>query len=91
MSAWRRLQHGWPPAYPLAQFPNAPLLLALVASLVSRAVDGDAAAYARAVFYLGLGAWAWLELTGGTNGFRRVLGAAALLLIAVRLGSALAG
>src|SRR4051812_40580588 len=74
MSTWRRLQRGWPPSYPLAQFPNAPLLLALAASVASLVLDGDAADYAAAVFYIGLSAWAWLELADGTNAFRRVLG-----------------
>ena len=90
-ATWRRLQRGWPPSYPLAQFPNAPLLLALAASAASRVLEGDAADYARAVFYIGLTACAWLELADGTNTFRRVLGGVALVFIALRLGAALTG
>jgi hypothetical protein len=91
MSTWRRLQRGWPASYPLAQFPNAPLLLALAASVASSVLDGNAADYAGAVFYIGLSAWAWLELADGTNAFRRMLGAAGLVYVALRLGAALAG
>lgn len=91
MTLWRRLQHGWPEAYPLAQFPNVPLLVALLASLIGRFLDGDAAGVARVVFYVGLTAWAALELFAGANAFRRLLGAAGLALVAFRLIQALTG
>ncbi|HWT94867.1 MAG TPA: hypothetical protein VN238_17855 [Solirubrobacteraceae bacterium] len=82
-SLWRRGQHGWPAAYPLAQFPNAPLLLALAGSLLAGATDGAVHDLARATFHAGLAAWAWLELTAGVNAFRRVLGLAGLVLTVV--------
>ena len=60
---WRRGQHGWPESYPIAQFPNAPLLLAMGGWLVAALTHGSAHAYARATFYTGLAAWAWGDLT----------------------------
>jgi hypothetical protein len=90
-TAWERAQHGWPARYPVAQFPNAPLLLALAGSAVAAATDGSARDYARAAASAGLAAWAWLELSAGVNAFRRTLGAAALVLVVARVGSALGG
>lgn len=87
---WRAGQHGFPARYPLAQVPNAPLLLALAASLLSRLLEGDAYAYARAVFWLGLSGWAWLEITDGTNAFRRAVGVLGAVYVVVALGDALA-
>lgn len=86
---WQRGQHGWPAAYPVAQFPNAPLGLALAGSVVAALTTGPAHAYARGVVYAGLAAWAWEELTGGVNAFRRVLGAAGIVYVAIRVGQAL--
>lgn len=82
---WRRLQRGWPAAYPLVQFPNAPLLVAIVASLVARVLSGDASDLATAVSRIGVVIWASLELTRGDNGVRRVFGAAGLLYMAVQI------
>jgi hypothetical protein len=87
--AWRRGQRGWPARYPLVQLPNAPLLVAIGGWAVARASDGSAHDYARATFYAGLAAWAWEELTGGVNGMRRGLGAAALVFVVVDVGRAL--
>jgi hypothetical protein len=85
---WRRGQRGWPESFPLAQFPNAPLLVALGGSLVAALTEGSVHAYAHAVFYVGLTVWAWEELTAGVNWFRRALGAAGLVYV-VRVGEAL--
>ena len=86
--AWRRAQRGWPAAYPLVQFPNAPLLLALAASVVAAMTDGDVHDYARGVAYAGLAAWAWIELASGVNAFRRLLGLAGLVYVVVQIGRA---
>ena len=86
---WRRGQRGWPASYPVAQFPNAPLLVALGGWLVAALTDGSAHAYARAVFYTGLAAWAWEELTDGSNGLRRAFGAVGLVYVVVKVGHAL--
>jgi hypothetical protein len=73
--------------YTVAQFPNAPLWLALAGLILGRllASGSTAHALARALFYVGLGIWAWLELSDGVNGFRRVLGAAGLAYVLVSL------
>jgi hypothetical protein len=83
--AWRRAQHGWPERFPLVQFPNAPLLLALGASLVSALTEGDVHDHARAVFHVAFSAWGWDELARGTNWFRRLLGVAALVSVVLRI------
>lgn len=77
---------SWPKRFPIVQLPNPPLWLALAATLAGRVVDGDAHAYARGAFYVGLSAWAWLELTDGVNWFRRVLGLVGLVYITLKLG-----
>ena len=84
-----RAQHGWPPRYPLVQFPNAPLALAWGGGLAALLTDGAAEAYGSAVFYTGTAAWAWKELTEGANTTRRVLGVAGLALVVARVGAAL--
>src|SRR3954447_6128579 len=86
---WRRAQHGWPAGFPVVQFPNAPLLVALGGWLVAALTDGSAHAYARATFYGGLAAWAWIELDDGTNWFRRALGAGGLVYVVMKVGVAL--
>jgi hypothetical protein len=53
--------------------------------------DGSAHAYARAVFYAGLSAWAWEELVGGVNWVRRAIGAAGLGYVVARVATALGG
>ena len=86
---WRRAQRGWPASFPLVQFPNPPLLIALAGWLVAALTYGPVHPYARAVFYAGLTAWAWEELVRGVNWPRRSLGAAALVYIVLTLGAAL--
>ena len=85
-SFWERGQRGVPASYPLAQFPNAPLLAAFGAWIVAEATDGSAHDYARAAFYVGLAAWAWLEATDGVNLFRRMLGALGLVYVVIKVG-----
>ena len=83
---WRRGQRGWPTAFPVAQLPNAPLLLALVGLLVAALASGSVHDYARGAFYAGLAAWAWEEMVSGVNWLRRVLGLAGLVYVVVKLG-----
>ncbi len=73
--------------YTVAQFPNAPLFAALIGLVASWLLSQGSTAYgiARAVFYVGLAIWAWLELTEGVNGFRRLLGAGGLLYVLVSI------
>ena len=88
--AWlARAQKGWPASFPIVQFPNAPLAVALAASLAGRFADGRVQDYATATFHIALAIWAYLELTDGTNWVRRLAGAAGLAYVLVSLASAL--
>ncbi len=73
--------------YVVAQFPNAPLLVALGAAVASALIDDGTAAsdVARSVFYVALAIWAYEEAANGVNGFRRALGIAGLIFVVVRL------
>ena len=73
----------------MLQPPNLPLWIALGALLVAAVTDGTLHAYARAVFYVALTAWAWEEVTSGVNWARRLLGAAGLVFVVLRVGAAL--
>ena len=86
---WEKGQHGWPARYPVAQFPNAPLLVALGGWIVAEATSDGAHDYARAVFYAGLTVWAWEEVTDGANLLRRALGAGGLVYVVAKVGAAL--
>jgi hypothetical protein len=83
----RLTQAGFPPSYPIAQFPNLPLIVGLVAWLVSRGIHGTDHSVALAIAYLGLAVWAYLELLEGLNLFRRLLGLGFLIAIALHLAS----
>jgi hypothetical protein len=82
---WRRGQVGWPRSFPVAQFPNPPLLLALGGWALAALTAHTAHDIGRAVFTIGLAAWAWQEAADGVNWFRRLLGAGALVWIVTRL------
>jgi hypothetical protein len=73
--------------YVVAQFPNAPLLVALGAAFASMLLDDGttAADVARAVFYVALTVWAYGEAADGVNGFRKVLGVGGLLFVVIRV------
>ena len=86
---WERGQRGWPEEFPLAQFPNAPLLVALAGWLVAAVTGGLVHDCARATFLVGLAAWAWKELEDGVNWVRKGLGAAGLLLVVAKIAEAL--
>ena len=86
---WRRGQRGWPADNPVAQFPNAPLLVAIAAWIVRQFTDGSAYDWASAVFYVALACFAFWELIDGVNRFRRIGGAMLLVLIAYWLAQAL--
>ena len=73
--------------YVIAQVPNLPLVIALLAVVASRLLSEGSTAYfvSRVVFFVGLTVWAYLELADGVNGFRRLLGAGALAWIVFTL------
>jgi hypothetical protein len=86
---WRRGQVGWPRGFPIVQFPNPPLLLALAGWGLGAVTDGTAHDAGRAVFTLGLAVWALEEAVRGVNWFRRLLGVGVLVWIVARLASEL--
>jgi hypothetical protein len=77
-------------SYTVGQFPNTPLWIALAAFLIALLTSEGSAVnnLARAVFYVALTVWAYEELAKGVNGFRRSLGAVALVLIAISIARA---
>lgn len=63
----------------IVQKPNAPAVIAFVAFAV-RALTHDKISHAADLVFFGTAfVWAWLELTQGVNGFRRILGGLVLL------------
>lgn len=80
---------GWPSRFVIVQVPNAPLIVALAASVVGRFTHGTVADYASSVFYVALGIWAYGEAREGVNWFRRLLGCGFLIYIVVSLALAL--
>src|SRR4051812_26419670 len=54
---WRRGQVGWPERFPVAQFPNAPLMTAIAGWGFAAVTDGTAHDAGRAVFTVGLSVW----------------------------------
>ena len=86
---WRHGQVGWPRGFPIAQFPNPPLLLAFAGWGLAAVAGGTTHDVGRAVFTLGLAAWALAEAVGGVNWFRRLLGLAVLVWIVAGLAGEL--
>lgn len=83
---WRKLSRlEGPPGFILWQFPNPPLILALVALVAGWLTTGTAHSVARALFVIGFAVFAWLELFQGVNWFRRLIGAGALAYLVVYL------
>jgi hypothetical protein len=83
--AWRRGQEGWPRRFPIVQFPNPPLLVAIGGWGAAAATSGDVQDVARGVSTVGLAVFAWLEATDGANWLRRLLGIGVLVSLVVRL------
>jgi hypothetical protein len=86
---WRRGQAGWPRRFPVAQFPNPPLLFAFAGLGLAAVAEGETHDVGRAVLTVGLGVWAWQEATDGVNWFRRLVGVGALIWIVARLAGEL--
>ena len=90
---WRLYKHltqiGVPARFPIVQFPNLPLAAAFVSGEVAKHTHGSVSAYARAISYLALAVWAYLELTAGVNWFRRLLGLGYSISTAIHLATAL--
>ena len=86
---WRRGQVGWPRSFPIAQFPNPPLLLAFAGWGLAAVAGGTAHDVGRAAFTIGLTVWAVEEVVAGANWFRRLLGVGVLVWIASSLAGEL--
>jgi hypothetical protein len=90
LAAYRRVRgFGWPRRYPIAQFPNNPLIAAFLAGQVAAMLHGSGQFDAKAVSYLAITIWAYEELVHGVNGFRHLLGLAYLASTGAHLASAL--
>jgi hypothetical protein len=80
---------SFPRRFPIAQFPNLPLIVAILAGEVDKFLDGSAHFYAASVSYLAITIWAYEELVHGVNWFRRLLGLASMILLVMRVADAL--
>jgi hypothetical protein len=80
---------GWPRRFPIAQFPNPPLLVAFAGLWLAAAAGGTTHDVGRAIFTVGLSVWAWEEAVDGVNWFRHLIGVGALVWIVVRLAGEL--
>ncbi len=89
MSDTNRPQPGWPRAYPVAQPPNAPLLVVFAAAVVSWVTDGSVRDYARAVLYAALAGVGLARAERRGEPRARLLGRSALAYVVVRVGRAL--
>ena len=84
----RLTEFGFPRRFPIVQFPNLPLIVALLAGAVGAFLDGGERSYATAVSYLALTIWAYEELVHGVNWFRRLLGLAFVIFLIMRVAHA---
>jgi hypothetical protein len=82
----------WPADFAVVQFPNPPLIVALLASAAGH-FTSDSAGHrlSLAIFYLALSLWAYEEARHGDNWFRRLLGLGFSIYILVSLTRALHG
>lgn len=65
-----------PQRFPVFQFPNPPLIVAMLAAVAGRAAEGRLSQRARVVSRLALLVWSAEEIASGANWFRRALGVA---------------
>jgi hypothetical protein len=91
--AWHGFQHlttlGYPKRFPIAQFPNLPLIVAFAAGIARQIINGGSQPYLQAVGYLALTVWAYEELAHGSNWFRRLLGAVFAVILVIRVAHAI--
>jgi hypothetical protein len=79
---------GFPQRFPIVQFPNLPLLAAVVAGRATQLVNGPAASYTQSLSYLAMTVWAYEELVHGVNWFRRLLGLVFAIVMIMRIAHA---
>jgi len=83
------MRWSWPRGFPLVQFPNPPLAVALLASIAAQLTRGAGHRALTALFYSALSVWAYEEARHGANWFRRLLGLGFAVYIVVSLAGAL--
>ncbi len=75
LATYRRVRaFGWPRRFPIAQFPNNPLIAAFVAGQVAAMLHGAGHSDAQAISFGAMAIWAYEELVDGVNWFRHLLG-----------------
>ena len=90
--AFKRLTSwGFPRGFPIVQFPNLPLIVALLAGWAATLTHGTGHFYLRSVAYLATTIWAYEELVDGVSWFRRLLGLTVLIVLIVRVADAIQG
>jgi hypothetical protein len=82
------IEFAFPRRFPIVQFPNLPLIVALLAGAAGAFLDGSEHSYAASESYLALTIWAYQELVRGVNWFRRILGFAFVILLIMRVAHA---
>jgi len=88
--AYKRLTGlSFPRRFPIVQFPNLPLIVAVLAGTAGKFLNGSAHSYAVSVSYIAMTIWAYEELVHGVNWFRRLLGLAYVILLVVYVAGAL--
>ena len=88
--AYKRLTAlGFPPRFPIVQFPNVPLIAAFAAGELGRVLHGTEHSFARSVAYLAMTIWAYEELVHGVNWFRRLLGCTYVIILVIRVAHGL--
>ena len=80
---------AFPRRFPIVQFPNLPLIIALLADQAARFLRGSAHSGDVAVAYLAMTIWAYEELVHGVNWFRHLLGLAFVLIMIMRVARAM--
>jgi hypothetical protein len=85
----RLTQLGWPRDFPIVQFPNAPLIIAVLAGAATARTHDPGHAYLAAISFLAFGIWAYEELLHGVNWFRHLLGLGYAISTVVHLALAL--
>jgi hypothetical protein len=66
-----------PRRFPIFQFPNPPLIAAMLAAAIARTTHGSRSRNAMQLSRLAMLVWSAEEITTGANWFRRLLGTAA--------------
>jgi hypothetical protein len=80
-----------PRRFPIAQFPNRPMLLAVATAVLATRTSGATAEGAARLSRLALLRWSYEEIVSGANWFRRLLGVAGGAYSLITLRQSVAG